>query len=85
VGKVTLPQITGLSPWIVIAVMGILFVSMFRLFEKKGLWPLRGILALKPPGRPVSTRRFCVLWGPAGRGVIVFLLFSSGNHGLPLA
>ena len=37
VGKVTLPQITGLSPWIVIAVMGILFVSMFWLFEKKGL------------------------------------------------
>jgi hypothetical protein len=36
-GKVTLPQMTGLSHWVVIAAMVILFLAMFRLFEKKGL------------------------------------------------
>lgn len=37
IGKVTLPQVTGLSHWVVIAAMVILFLGMFRLFEKKGL------------------------------------------------
>ena len=37
VGKVTLPQVMGVSHWGVIAAMVILFLSMFRLFEKKGL------------------------------------------------
>jgi len=36
-GKVTLPQIMGVSHWVVLIVMSILFLSMFRLFEKKGL------------------------------------------------
>ena len=36
-GKVTLPQAMGVSPWVVIVVMAILFLAMFRLFEKKGL------------------------------------------------
>lgn len=36
-GKVTLPQLTGLPHWAVIAAMVILFLAMFRLFEKKGL------------------------------------------------
>jgi uncharacterized protein len=36
-GKVTLPQVTGLSHWVVIAAMVILFLGMFRLFEKRGL------------------------------------------------
>ena len=36
-GKVTLPQMTGLPHWVVIAAMAILFLAMFRLFEKKGL------------------------------------------------
>ena len=37
VGKVTLPQVMGLPHWVVIAAMLVLFVGMFRLFEKKGL------------------------------------------------
>ena len=37
VGKVTLPQVMGVSHWVVIAAMVILFLAMFRLFEKKGL------------------------------------------------
>jgi uncharacterized membrane protein YedE/YeeE len=36
-GKITLPQLTGVSHWIVIPVMILLFVGAFRLFEKKGL------------------------------------------------
>ena len=36
-GKVTLPQVTGLRHWVVIAVMVVLFAGMLRLFEKKGL------------------------------------------------
>lgn len=36
-GKVTLPQLIGLPHWVVIAAMVILFLAMFRLFEKKGL------------------------------------------------
>jgi hypothetical protein len=37
VGKVTLPQVMGVSHWVVIVAMVILFLAMFRLFEKKGL------------------------------------------------
>ena len=36
-GKVTLPQVMGVSPWIVIVTMALLFLAMFRLFEKRGL------------------------------------------------
>ncbi len=36
-GKVTLPQAMGVSPWIVIVTMALLFLAMFRLFEKRGL------------------------------------------------
>jgi uncharacterized membrane protein YedE/YeeE len=36
-GKVTLPQVTGLPHWVVIAAMILLFLGAFRLFEKKGL------------------------------------------------
>ncbi len=36
-GKITLPQATGLSPWIVIVVLASLCLAMFRLFEKKGV------------------------------------------------
>jgi uncharacterized protein len=36
-GKVTLPQVMGVSHWIVIVTMALLFLAMFRLFEKRGL------------------------------------------------
>ena len=36
-GKVTLPQVAGVSHWVVIIAMAALFLAMFRLFEKKGL------------------------------------------------
>ncbi len=36
-GKVTLPQVMGVSHWVVIVTMAILFLAMFRLFEKRGL------------------------------------------------
>ena len=36
-GKVTLPQAMGISHWVVIVAMALLFLAMFRLFEKKGL------------------------------------------------
>lgn len=36
-GKVTLPQVMGVSHWVVIINMAVLFLAMFRLFEKKGL------------------------------------------------
>lgn len=36
-GKITLPQVTGLSPWFVIAAMIVLFLGAFKFFEKKGL------------------------------------------------
>ncbi len=36
-GKVALPQLTGLSPLIVIAVFAALCLAMFRLFESKGI------------------------------------------------
>jgi uncharacterized membrane protein YedE/YeeE len=36
-GKVTLPQAMGVSHWVVIVTMALLFLAMFRLFEKRGL------------------------------------------------
>ena len=36
-GKVTLPQAMGVSHWVVIVAMVLLFLAMFRLFEKRGL------------------------------------------------
>ena len=37
VGKISLPQVTGLSHWLVITAMLLIFLGMFRLFEKRGL------------------------------------------------
>jgi hypothetical protein len=37
VGKVTLPQVMGVSHWVVIVAMIVLFLGAFRVFEKKGL------------------------------------------------
>jgi uncharacterized membrane protein YedE/YeeE len=36
-GKITLPQVTGLSHWIVIALFAAVCLAMFRLFETKGV------------------------------------------------
>lgn len=36
-GKVTLPQMLGVSPWLVIVAFIIVGLSVFRIFEKKGL------------------------------------------------
>ena len=36
-GKVTLPQVLGISPWIVIPVFVVVFLLLFSWFEKKGL------------------------------------------------
>lgn len=36
-GKISLPQVTGLSHWIVIVLFASVCLAMFRLFEKKGL------------------------------------------------
>ncbi len=36
-GKITLPQVTGLPHWIVIAIFASMCLAMFRLFEKKGV------------------------------------------------
>jgi len=36
-GKVTLADITGLNHWIIIIVLIIVFINVFRFFEKKGL------------------------------------------------
>lgn len=36
-GKITLPQVLGLSPWIVIPVVAIGFIALMRWFEKRGL------------------------------------------------
>ena len=36
-GKISLPQLTGLSPWIVIVVFAALCLAMFRFFESKGI------------------------------------------------
>lgn len=36
-GKVTLPAALGINHWFVIIFLGIAFIGLFRLFEKKGL------------------------------------------------
>lgn len=36
-GKVTLPQVTNLSPWIIIPILIIATIFLFRFFEKRGL------------------------------------------------
>jgi len=36
-GKITLPQILGLSPWLVIPVLVVGFLALFRFFEQKGI------------------------------------------------
>ena len=36
-GKITLPGVLGVSPWLVIPVLVIAFLALFRLFERKGL------------------------------------------------
>lgn len=36
-GKVTLPSALGINHWFVIIFLGIVFIGLFRLFEKKGL------------------------------------------------
>jgi len=37
-GKVTPPQVIGVSHWVVLIAMSLLFLAMFRRFEKKGLY-----------------------------------------------
>jgi hypothetical protein len=36
-GKVTLPDALGINHWFVVIFLGIVFIGLFRLFEKKGL------------------------------------------------
>jgi hypothetical protein len=36
-GKITLPAILGINHWIVIVILGALFIGLFSWFEKKGL------------------------------------------------
>jgi len=36
-GKIGLPEIFGVSHWIVASVLAILFISLFRWFERRGL------------------------------------------------
>jgi uncharacterized membrane protein YedE/YeeE len=36
-GKISLPEVLGLSPWAVIPVLGAFFVLLFALFEKLGI------------------------------------------------
>jgi uncharacterized membrane protein YedE/YeeE len=36
-GKITLPEVLGVSPWLVIVVFALIVVGMFVLFEKKDL------------------------------------------------
>ncbi|RPJ70731.1 MAG: YeeE/YedE family protein [Desulfobacteraceae bacterium] len=36
-GKITLPGVLGISPWVVIPVVGVVFILVFVFFEKKGL------------------------------------------------
>lgn len=36
-GKLTLPELLGVNPWLIVVVMVVLALLMFRWFEKKGL------------------------------------------------
>jgi hypothetical protein len=36
-GKITLPAVLGINHWIVIVILGALFIGLFSWFEKKGL------------------------------------------------
>ncbi|KUG23099.1 hypothetical protein ASZ90_007093 [hydrocarbon metagenome] len=36
-GKVTVPDALGINHWFIIIILGVLFVGLFRFFEKKGL------------------------------------------------
>ena len=36
-GKIGLPEVLGISPWIIIPIFIIIVLGLFRLFEKKGL------------------------------------------------
>ena len=36
-GKITVPQVMGVSPWLVIVAFALVVAGLFRLFEKKGL------------------------------------------------
>jgi hypothetical protein len=36
-GKITLPGALGLNPWVVIPVLGVIFLLVFVLFEKRGI------------------------------------------------
>jgi hypothetical protein len=36
-GKITLPQILGISPWFVIGALALVYVGLFALFEKLGI------------------------------------------------
>jgi hypothetical protein len=36
-GKIGLPEVTGLSPWVIIALFWAATISLFAWFEKKGL------------------------------------------------
>jgi hypothetical protein len=66
-GKITRPQVTGLSHGIIIAMLAALCLAMFRLFEKK-----RGLTApILPANSPPSTRY--------GDGLPVVGRFSAGR------
>lgn len=36
-GKITLPSVLGVSPWVVIPVLTVGYLALFRFFEKKGI------------------------------------------------
>jgi uncharacterized membrane protein YedE/YeeE len=36
-GKITLPSVLGVSPWVVIPVLAVGYLALFRFFEKKGI------------------------------------------------
>lgn len=36
-GKITLPSVLGVSPWVVIPVLVVGYLALFRFFEKKGI------------------------------------------------
>jgi len=36
-GKITLPGVLDVSPWVLIPILSAAFIGMFALFEKKGI------------------------------------------------